>query len=188
MDIEDNIKLVDLSTGYRLADFNCELEVYNSFLKCESIKLQEVEMTKVHLLINKLNADIIAYMSLSADSIKLSFNEKEQHSIDFVSLEYIPAVKIGRLAIDFKYSQKYKAIGSLMIELARGIVEDMRNSGIACRFITVDADILNNPTVDQFYLKKGFKMNEKYKKTNISMRLDIFRNIDDVINTGTRIS
>ena len=35
----------------------------------------------------------------------------------------------------------YKGIGSLMIELARGICVKMRTHGAACRFITVDADI-----------------------------------------------
>lgn len=34
-----------------------------------------------------------------------------------------------------------------MIELVRGVAFGMRKSGVACRFITVDTDIINNPTV-----------------------------------------
>ncbi|MCO1602830.1 hypothetical protein [Desulfosporosinus nitroreducens] len=70
-DLQDMIKLVDLSKGYRLSDFVCEFEEYNEFLRDEALGLQEAEISKLHLLINKENADVIAFMSLSTDSIKL---------------------------------------------------------------------------------------------------------------------
>ena len=39
----------------------------------------------------------------------------------------------------------------------------------------VDADIQNNPEVDELYLKNGFNYNEKLQKNKtISMRLDKF--------------
>ncbi|MHB8171790.1 MAG: N-acetyltransferase [Thermincolia bacterium] len=131
------------------------------------------------MLINKTNGDIIAFMSLFADSIKLSSDEKETHDIQFIPFEAIPAIKIGQLAVDYKYNQRFKGIGSLMVELARGITEDIRNNGVSCRFITVDADTENNPSVVAFYLKNGFKLNEKYKKkAKVSMRLDLFADIE----------
>ena len=42
-----------------------------------------------------------------------------------------------------------------------------------------DADIKNNPTVVDFYLKNGFTFNEKYRKKTdtVSMRLDIFKDV-----------
>jgi len=185
-DFQDMIKLVDLSNGYRFCDFTCEFEEYNKFLRDEAIGLQEAEISKTHLLINKENADIIAFMSLSTDSIKLSLLEKDFHKIGFVNFEAIPSVKIGKLAVDIKYKEKFKGIGSLMIELARGITEDLRNAGIACRFIILDADIKNNPSVVDFYVKQGFEFNEKYKKgRNTSMRLDVLYDVDVIEETGT---
>ncbi len=63
-----------------------------------------------------------------------------------------------------------------MIELARGIAHGIVENGVACRFITVDVDIYNNPTVDKFYVKCGFKYNSSYKRrdTSVSMRLDLY--------------
>jgi len=186
-DFQDMIKLVDLSNGYRFCDFTCEFEEYNKFLRDEAIGLQEAEISKVHLLINKENADIIAFMALSTDSIKLSSLEKDSHKIGFVNFEAIPSMKIGKLAVDMKYKERFKGIGSLMIELARGITEDLRNAGIACRFIILDADTKNNSTVVEFYKKQGFLCNEKYKRGNTSMRLDVLYDevIDVVEETGT---
>ncbi len=178
-DFLDNIKLVELTKGYRIDDFECENTDYQTFLHHHALEYQDVEVSKTHLLINKTNADIIAYMVLVSDSIKLSYSEKQKHDIGFVPFESIPAVKIGQLAVDSKYRQEYKGTGSLMIELARGIAEDIREKGVACRFFTVDADIKNNPTIVDFYSKNGFTFNEKYikkKKTDtVSMRLDIFK-------------
>lgn len=187
-DFQDMIKLVDFSKGYRLNDFVCEFEEYNKFIRDEALGLQEAEISKVHLLINKENADIIAYMSLSTDSIKLSSLEKDSHKIGFVNFEAIPSIKIGKLAVDSKYKQRFKGIGSLMIEMALAITEDLREAGVACRFIVLDADVKNNPTVVDFYKKQGFQFNEKYKKgRNPSMRLDILDDVDNVEieETGT---
>lgn len=66
-----------------------------------------------------------------------------------------------------------------MVELSIGFAVEMNKSGIACRFIIVDADIENNPTVVEFYKKIGFHINEKIKKNGktLSMRLDIFNDL-----------
>ena len=46
-----------------------------------------------------------------------------------------------------------------MIRIAIGIANDINKTGAACRFMTVDADTHNNPTVVDFYKKNGFKLN-----------------------------
>ena len=162
-------------------DFCCGITQYDDFLKNEALILQEYGVSKVHLLINKENADIIAYMTLSADVIRLTYEEMESYDMSSIPFKAIPAVKIGHLAVDEKYRQRYKNIGSLMIELARGLCVEMRERGIACRFITVDADVTNNPTVCDFYLKNGFKYNVDYKKrVNPSLRLDIDGSFEEV--------
>lgn len=60
---------------------------------------------------------------------------------------------------------------------------------VTCKFITLDADIENNPNVIKFYEKNGFKPNQKYnnKTKTVSMRLHIFGddNIDVITKTGT---
>jgi hypothetical protein len=168
------IQLVDLTLGFRLDDFYCVLEPYTDFIHKEALELQGYEVSRIHLLINKTNADVVAYMSLSADSIRLSDSEKEQYNMESVGFKAIPAIKIGHLAVAKVYSEKYRGIGTLLIELVRGVAFSMRKSGVACRFITVDADILNNPSVLDFYFKSGFTLNEEYhRRKNPSLRLDI---------------
>ena len=114
-------------------------------------------------------------MSLIADSIKLSATEKELHNLDY-PFKTIPAMKIAKLAVSFPFREKYRGIGSLMVEMAIEIAEACNEQHFACRFITVDADIEHNESVLNFYLKNGFTPNEetnnKRRKT-ISMRRDI---------------
>ncbi|MDA8226421.1 MAG: hypothetical protein M0T74_01720 [Desulfitobacterium hafniense] len=108
----DSFKLVELSVGYRLADFESEFEEYSKFLYEDAIVLQDTAISKTHLLLNKSNADIVAYMTLVTDSIRLSNSEKEEHEMEDIVFGSFPAMKIGKLAADLKYSQQYKGIGS----------------------------------------------------------------------------
>jgi hypothetical protein len=64
-----------------------------------------------------------------------------------------------------------------MIKLARGFTSNLNDDGVACRFLTIDADVENNPKVTEFYIKNGFVPNERPGKKNrltMSMRKDIF--------------
>ena len=65
-----------------------------------------------------------------------------------------------------------------MLEMERAFAFGMNELGIACRFITVDADIDYEPNTPEFYKKNGFVENLKYKQKKevhtISMRKDIF--------------
>ncbi len=67
--------------------------------------------------------------------------------------------------------------GSFLLEVARSYAIEMNDLGVACRFITVDADIEYNESTVDFYYKNGFKENLSNKRKNnrhtISMRKDI---------------
>ncbi|MCL2067025.1 MAG: hypothetical protein FWG99_06135 [Treponema sp.] len=127
------------------------------------------------LLRERSSGAVAAYMSLIADSIKLTATEKELHSLAY-PFKTVPAMKVAKLAVSATFQEKYLGIGSLMIEMATEIAEACNKHYFACRFITVDADIEHNETVLNFYLKNGFIPNEetanKRLKT-ISMRRDI---------------
>ncbi len=66
-------------------------------------------------------------------SIKLKQDECDVYFQGQISFSSYPAMKIAKL----------KNIGSLMIELARGIAEDI-NESVACRFITLEAKCKHN--------------------------------------------
>lgn len=82
-------------------------------------------------------------MTLSADSIKLTYEEKEFHDLGRVPYASIPALKVGKLAVNKKLSDaaRQKEYGSFMLQMTRAYAFDMNEMGAACRFLTVDADI-----------------------------------------------
>ncbi len=174
--ITDYLQFIPLSRGYRIEDFSCEIEEYSAYLKENALEYHNARISKAHLLVNKQNGDIVAYMVLITDSIRLSEKEKEDANISHIPFGAFPALKIGKLAVHEAYKKQYKGIGSLMIEISRGVVNDINEAGVACKYITIDADVEHNPTVDLFYKKNGFKENETRKKQThtISMRLDVF--------------
>lgn len=104
-------------------------------------------------------------------------------NISNVPYASIPALKVGKLAVNKEISDeaKRKGYGSFMLEMARAFAFSMNEIGIACRFITVDADIEYDPNTPEFYKKNGFVENLSNKRRNakhtISMRKDIF--VDD---------
>jgi len=167
--------LEQLTGKTRLDSFFCPIEEYNNYLFQEALRSQNDQMALTWLLLERSNKTIAAYMSLIADAIKLSATEKELHNLDY-PFKTVPAMKIAKLAVSVPFQDKYRGIGSLMIDMAIQIAESCNEQHFACRFITVDADIEHNENVMNFYLKNGFIPNEetnnKRRKT-ISMRRDI---------------
>jgi ribosomal protein S18 acetylase RimI-like enzyme len=167
--------LEQLTLKTRLDSFLCPIEEYNNYLFQEAFRSQNDQMALTWLLHERSTGAIAAYMSLIADAIKLSATERELHNLDY-PFKTVPAMKIAKLAVSAPFLEKYRGIGSLMVEMAIEIAEACNEQYFACRFITVDADIEHNESVLNFYLKNGFIPNEetnnKRRKT-ISMRRDI---------------
>jgi len=172
----DNVKLIPLSSDILLDNFISDYKEYEVFLKRDALYYQEQNISFTHLLVEKATSEIMAYMTLSADAIQLTPDEKNLSDIESIPFSTIPAIKIGKLCVDDSYKMKFKGIGSLMIDFAQGFAFFINENGIACRFLTIDADIEQNPSVVRFYEINSFKRNEKYKKrsVSISMRKDIY--------------
>ena len=167
--------LEQLKGKIKTDNFFCEIEEYNEYLFHEAIRAQNDQMALTWLLRERSSGVIAAYMSLIADAIKLSATEKELHKLEY-PFKTVPAMKIAKLAVSSFFQEKYKGIGSLMVDMAVQIAEACNEHYFACRFIIVDADIEHNESVMNFYQKNGFIPNEetnsKRRKT-LSMRRDI---------------
>ena len=137
-------------------------------------------ISKTFVMFHNQTGELIGYFTLSADTIKLTPSEKERANLNEVSFMSLPAIKIGKLAINKGLSQEAsrKGYGSFAIEMAVSKAYEILKTGVACRFITVDADIEYDPRTPEFYEKNGFSRNEsrRIKATDktISMRKDIF--------------
>ena len=98
-------------------------------------------------------------------------------TVDFMSL---PALKLGKLAINKGLSERAqrKGYGSFVLDIVNTYAYEMLNNGVACRFVTVDADIEYYPDTPDFYYKNGFVVNQSRKRKatdkTVSMRRDIF--------------
>ena len=181
IEIGNSVQLISIKNVVELSSysFNSHIEEYNNFLKIAD-NFYNLNISKTFLLVHKGTNELLAYMSLSADSIKLTSEEKELHGIGKVPYASIPALKIGKLAVNKEISEraKRKGYGSFMLEMACAFVFEMNELGIACRFITVDADIEYDSNTPLFYKKNGFMENLSNRSRNvrhtISMRKDIF--------------
>jgi len=160
----------------QLDGFNCSVAEYNDYLNNDAFRSWNDHIAFTLLLREKETKSISAYMSLIADAIKMSVSEKELHSLKY-PFKTIPAMKIAKLAVDSVSQEKYKGIGSFMIHIAKSFAISCNKRYMACRFLSVDADIEHNADVLSFYKKNKFLVNEELYNKNrktISMRKDIY--------------
>jgi ribosomal protein S18 acetylase RimI-like enzyme len=168
--------LEQLSSATRLAGFSCSIAEYNNYLYNDALRSQNDHVALTWLLRERETNVIISYMSLIADAIKLSVSEKDIHNLNY-PFKTLPAVKIAKLAVSQSAQNKYKGIGSYMINMAASFAQICNRQLFAARFLTVDADIEHDEDVMAFYEKNGFIPNvELYSKNRktISMRKDIY--------------
>ena len=151
-----------------------------NLLKGKSIGLENLGITRTFLLIHNDTGELIGYYSLSADTVRLTIDEKVGTNLETVDFMSLPAVKLGKLAINKKLSKEAqrKGYGSFILDIVNTYAYEMLNNGVACRFITVDADIEYYPDTPEFYIKNGFVVNQSRKRKatdkTVSMRRDIF--------------
>ena len=100
-------------------------------------------------------------------------------SFDEAPFMSLPAIKVGKLAINKTLSEiaSRKGYGSFALFVARLKASSTLENGVACRFLTVDADIEYNVHTTEFYIKNGFVYNQFRKPRpsdrTVSMRKDI---------------
>ncbi len=161
--------------------FNCgDAEEYVTFLRNKAVVLDKLAVTKTFVIIHNETKELIGYYSLAADTVKLTLDEKVEGDLEKVDFMSLPALKLGKLAINKALSDgvRKKGYGSFVLDIVDTYAYEMLEKGVACRFVTVDADIEYNPDTPEFYKKNGFVVNQSRKRRasdkTVSMRRDIF--------------
>ncbi|MBE5867340.1 MAG: hypothetical protein E7293_00050 [Lachnospiraceae bacterium] len=161
--------------------FDCgEAKEYETFLKEKALLLEKIGVTRTFLLIHSHTRELIGYFSLSADTVRLTIDEKKGTDLEKVDFMALPALKLGKLAINKSLSEQAqrKGYGSFVLDIVNTYAFEMLDNGVACRFVTVDADIEYNPDTPEFYKKNGFVANQSRRSRStdktVSMRRDIF--------------
>jgi ribosomal protein S18 acetylase RimI-like enzyme len=158
-------------TKYDLSHFDCGHADLNDFIKvdCPRHIAQRLSFTRLAIFEN----NIVGYITLLADSIALHITEREWFIQKNLSVQQVPALKIGRLGIENKY--KGRNIGTALMRYSVGVAFRMNDElSVGCRFLTVDSD----QDAVGFYTRIGFVMNlhRDYKGRKYpSMHYDIIQ-------------
>ena len=171
--------------GIETASFSCGAAAeYTAFLFKDAVELDKRCVSKTFLIIHNKTNELVGYFSLAADTVKLTLEEKQFADLSEVAFKSLPAVKLGKLAINKNLSSnaKRRGYGSFVLDIVDTYAFAMVEAGVACRFVTVDADIEYDPDTVKFYEKNGFVLNLSRKirpsDKTVSMRRDIFRQAD----------
>ena len=151
------MKIVRLTPDYQFGNFDCGEPDLNDFLLADA-KDYASRLLAVTYIIEADN-DVAAFFSLSNDRISLTGSDKatwrrikstfphRKHRSDY------PAVKIGRLGVDYRY--RGHRLGSSILDLVKKAF--VTNNRTGCCFVTVDA----LPSALGFYEQNGFHLLRK---------------------------
>ena len=143
MDIEyikNNYIFETLTDGHDLSDFECESDDLNDFLKNDALKQQKEKLNLTKLII--CDDEIIGFVSLLTDSMKLRLlqdeveKEKIKGELKVSENNTIPAIKIGRFAIDKKYTGH--GLGSQILRNILYNLKKIAENYVGLRFAIVE--------------------------------------------------
>ena len=158
-EIKEKYTFEILNPKHDLSQFESDSNDLNDFLKNEALKQQNINLNLTRVIL--YNNNIIGYFSLLTDTIKLKGIKEEDVKKELKSklpkIDEIPAIKIGRLAIDKKYTGN--GLGSHILRNIIFNIQNIAKTQVGLRFITVDG----YAKAYKFYTKhNGFT----YLKTN----------------------
>ncbi len=144
MDIEyikENYIFEKLNEYHNLDDFECEFKDLTNFLKKDALIQQDMNLNLTHLVI--CDGTVVGYVSILTDAMKLKIIEDKETKdkilgkLNISENNVIPAIKIGRFAIDKRYA--HKGLGNHVFRNVLLSILDISQNIVGLRFITVDA-------------------------------------------------
>jgi hypothetical protein len=140
-EIKENYYFENLTENHDVTHFDCGDDDLNDFLKNDALKQQNANLNVTKLVIYK--GDIIGYFSLLTDTLILKNirdTDLKRDIKDMLEIKSknrkLPAIKIGRFAIDEKYSG-YGIGSDILLNIVNNIREISKNQ-IGLRFIIVE--------------------------------------------------
>ena len=161
--IKENYRFEILPDKHDLSKFNCGVVDLNNFLKYDALNQQDMNLNLTHLVI--CDDEIIGFVSLLTDTIKLKTIEDRglkneiKEELNISENNEIPAIKIGRLAIDKKYSKK--GVGSHILRNVLLNILNLSTSKVGLRFVTIDAYA---SAIDLYLRKNSFSCRRSDEK------------------------
>lgn len=153
------IILRQLDDKMDVSAFDCGVDELNGYLKENALNDYKNRMSVTYVLLHAQR--VIAYYSIltdrvdtKVDPIRRSLRDRLKRKIDY-QYTSMPAMKIGRLAVD----KDYQNANNCDIHLGELIISGLKyqyavNPTFGCRLLTVDA--MNCDQTLRFYEKNGF--------------------------------
>jgi GNAT superfamily N-acetyltransferase len=166
-----NIQELNETNSELLCAFHTYDPDLQEFLIEDAYANQKIGISKTYLLCYENK--IIGYITLLADTLRLEGELKEFFKNKNVTYKSLPALKIGRLAIDDNYLKN--GFGTKLLIFAHTLAEHTSKNLFGCRFLIVDAKRNSNTTKNSihFYKKFGFQALKERIKGTLPLYLDI---------------
>jgi len=173
-------KFRPLAEGDRteLEAFACGDEDLDDFIRTDALRYQAHRTAQTYLAHH--DARLVGYVALMADAVILTSGERRKlkapsvEGLGHQDPEYVPAVKVARLAVCATFRESNSGTGTELVRIACLLALQASRS-IGCRLLTVDA----YAEAVGFYEGLGFVHNsaKQYRERDRpSMRLDLFAN------------
>ena len=140
-DIKENYYFETLNESHYLNDFDCGDEDLNDFLKNDALIQQDKKLNLTKLVI--CEDMLIGYVSLLTDRLTIKNIREDRIKLDLKNAlninsknKPIPAVKIGRFALDKKYSGQ--GLGSHILRNILATLKKISETNVGFRFIVVE--------------------------------------------------
>ena len=140
-DIKENYYFETLNENHDLSYFDCGGDDLNDFLKNDALIQQEMKLNLTKLII--CGGRIIGYVSLLTDTLLLKNINDDDIRIDFKDTlnissmnKPLPAVKIGRFALDKLYVGQ--GLGTHILRNVLATIKNISDSKVGFRFIVVE--------------------------------------------------
>jgi ribosomal protein S18 acetylase RimI-like enzyme len=141
-----------LEASDTVQNFKVGSEVFlplKTFLQKQAKHFQQSSIAQTYVAVTD-DKNIIGYVTLTCSEIDLQRGYELTDCSHANNYEFLPAVKIARLAVDNRY--RNCGIGATLIDYAIALIQDNIAANVGCRFIVTDA---KNEAVS-FYEKQGF--------------------------------
>ena len=167
----DDLDIEPFLETHQVQAFDCGNKALNDFLSTEEVRKYEHERVgRSYLVFHK--SDLAAYFTVSQGGLRTEYLKtwKSFSRMAEMRLDAIPALTIGRLAVDVRYQKR--GVGRALINFIAGMALEAQGK-IAVRLIVLQA----KPASVDFYKKCGFELTVETKRErrrlNRTMFLDL---------------
>lgn len=169
----ESIRIERIQAHHQVSGFHSYEKELVDFLVEDALDNQNKMISVTYLWFLKETNELIGYITLLNDRVNLESNLKEFFRNKGILYKSLPALKIGRLAVDDRFLRR--GIGTLMIAFATKIAERIFVTYSGCRFITLDAKRNEDKSKDaiHFYTKLQFQVLKERAKGITPMYLDL---------------